>query len=241
MIETLNIIICDDIQSDLNHLLEIIHSCSYKTNCITFTSGEQLVAAYQPLKYDLLLTDIYMDGMNGIEAVSKIRKIDKNIPVAFVTSSLDFALESYRLSALKYIEKPYKKEDVEEILRLAMLQKQNIPSLQLQKNGKERKIPFTNILYLEQHSHKLIVHLLDGSNEEFYEKLSNILEHLSSQSFYNCHKSYAVNLNYVQNINSEVRCFVMENNDNVPIRRESFVQAKKTLASFLFKKTRKIA
>ena len=231
MIETLNIIISDDIQSKLNHLLEIIHSCSYKTNCITFTSGEQLVAAYQPLKYDLLLTDIYMDGMNGIEAVSKIRKIDKNIPIAFVTSSLDFALESYRLFALKYIEKPYKKEDVEEILRLAMLQK----------NGKDRRIPFSQILYLEQHSHKLTVHLLDGSSEEFYEKLSNILEQLKDQPFYNCHKSYAVNLNYVQNINSEVRCFVMENNDNVPIRRESFVQAKKTLASFLFKKTRKIA
>lgn len=240
MSDILNILICEDMKSDQEHLLELIHKSNYETDCTMFSCGEDLVAAFKPHKYDLLLTDIYMEGMTGIEAVTKIRELDKDIPVAFVTSSLDHALESYRLSALKYIEKPYKKSAIEDILHLALLEKKSIPSLIIQKNGKDKNIPFNDISYLEQHSHKLIVHFFDGTTEEFYEKLSNILVQLDGQNFINCHKSFAVHLPFVRSIDSDVRCFVMDDNSNVPIRRESFVQAKKTLANFLFEKTRNI-
>lgn len=238
MQQPLDIIICEDMEEDRTALLHMIESCNIPVNCTFFTNGEDLVKSYTPQKYDLILSDIYMSGMTGIDAITEIRKIDKSVPVAFVTSSLDFALESYRLSALKYIEKPFKKENVEDILHLALLEKSSIPSLNIQKNGKERNIPFRDILYFEQHSHKLIVHFEDGSTEEFYEKLSNILPQLSDQPFFNGHKSFCVNLTYVRYIDSEVKCFVMQDNSNVPIRRESFVQAKNTLAEYLFNTTR---
>ena len=240
MQQPLDIIICEDMEEDRTALLKMIQSCNIPTNCTIFTNGEDLVKSFVPQMCDLILSDIYMSGMTGIDAISEIRKIDKTVPVAFVTSSLDFALESYRLSALKYIEKPFKKESVEEILRLALLEKSSIPSLNIQKNGKERKIPFRDILYFEQHSHKLLVHFENGNVEEFYEKLSNILSQLSNQPFFNCHKSFCVNLTFVRYIDSDVKCFVMQDNSNVPIRRESFVQAKNTLAEYLFNSTRQL-
>ena len=238
MQQPLNILICEDVKEDLQNLLEAIKACPILTNCTVFSNGEDLIRAYTPQKYDLILSDIYMSKMNGIETIQKIRQIDKNIPVAFVTSSVEFALESYRLSALKYIEKPFQKEAVQDILQLALLQKLAQPSLKLQKNGKENSITFSSILYFEQHSHKLTIHYTNHSSEEFYEKLSNILSQLPEKHFFHCHKSYCVNLAYVRHIDSEVKCFVMEDMTNVPIRRESFVLAKSALANYLFESTR---
>ena len=225
-------------EDDRQNLLAAIQACDIPTNCTVFTNGEDLVKSYIPQKYDLILSDIFMSNMSGIDTIREIRKKDKLIPVAFVTSSLDFALESYRLSALKYIEKPFQKEAVEEILNLALLQRLARPSLKIQKSGKEQLILLSSILYLEQHSHKLTIHYADGSSEEFYEKLSSLLPQLPEDTFFNGHKSYCVNLSFVRHIDSEVKCFVMENMDNVPIRRESFVQAKAALANYLFDNTR---
>lgn len=238
MQQPLNILICEDVEEDRQNLLKTIQSCDIPTNCTVYTNGEDLLRAYIPQRYDLILSDIFMSNMSGIETIKNIRQIDKTIPVAFVTSSLDFALESYRLSALKYIEKPFKKEAVQEILNLALLQKMARPSLKIQKNGKEKLVLFTSILYFEQHSHKLTIHFNDGSSEEFYEKLSALLPQLPEQTFFNCHKSYCVNLSYVRHIDSDVKCFVMEDMTNVPIRRESFAQAKTALANYLFENTR---
>lgn len=84
-----------------------------------FDSAEALLAVWEPHTFDLLLMDIYMDGMTGVEAVKLLRDRGEELPVAFITSSIDHALDSYRLSALKYIKKPVSPKDVAEILELA--------------------------------------------------------------------------------------------------------------------------
>ena len=56
-------------------------------HCTQFGSSEELLEAFRPGKFDLLLMDIYMDGMTGVEAVQKIREMDDAIPIAFTTTS----------------------------------------------------------------------------------------------------------------------------------------------------------
>ena len=239
--EPLKIAICEDTHSEEEKLLAILNKSDIPTSSTVFTSGEALLKAYEPQAFDLLLMDIYMGGITGVETVSKIREIDEDIPVAFITTSTDHTLESYRLSALKYIEKPFKQKDVEEILTLAQLKKSNVPALIIKRNGIAEKIPFSQILYLEQQTHQVNVYLKNKDTVKIYEKLSVLLPQLEEQNFFSPHKSFSVNISFVRFIDMELKCFVMQNNKNVPIRRESMAKAKKALENFLFNKTRGIS
>ena len=238
MEDILKIAICEDTSSDADKLIQLLNSSPYSIQCRLFTSAEAFLEIYRPQMFDLLLTDIYMGGITGIEAVSRIREIDENLPVAFITTSTDHTLESYRLSALKYIEKPFRQKDIDDIVKLAKLEQESAPSLVLMQNGKETRIRFCRILYAEQQMHQLKL-ILQGGEEAFvYAKLSALLPQFDGQGFFCPHKSYVVNLAFVREIDAELKCFVMQDSSNIPIRRESMSKAKKALADYLFHRTR---
>ena len=178
--------------------------------------------------------------LTGIDTIRLIRKKDKDIPVAFVTTSKDYALESYRLSAMKYIEKPYSKESIEDILHLAVLKKNDAPALFVQRNGIVERVPLANILYMEQQMHKVLIYLKSKNTLEIYGKLSELEKQLPENLFFILHKSFAVNLSFVRFINMEIKCFVMENNTNVPIKRELLTKSKKALEDYLYERTRRL-
>lgn len=69
--EPLNLAICDDLPEEREKLLALLEQAPIATNCTQFGSSEELLEAFLPGKFDLLLMDIYMDGMTGVEAVQK--------------------------------------------------------------------------------------------------------------------------------------------------------------------------
>lgn len=241
MAELLKIAICEDEREQRDKLLRLLDESDIKNKAYVFESGEKLLEVFEKGKFDLILMDIYMNSsITGVEAVRLIRERDKDIPVAFVTTSKDHALESYRLSALKYIEKPYDKESIEDILHLSLLKKNDVPSLLVQRKGITERLPFANILYMEQQMHKVLIYLRDGDVFEVYGKLSELISPLPVGLFFSPHKSFAVNLSFVRFIDMEIRCFVMENNKNVPIKRELLRDAKKALCDYLYERTRRL-
>ena len=233
----LRIAICEDSREDEEKLLNVLKNCSVSNEPQVFRNGESLLESYRPGQYDLLLSDIYMDGITGVDTVTEIRRRDLEIPVAFITSSREFALESYRLSALKYIEKPFQQKDIEEILILARMKRDSAPSLFFQQNGREVGVKISGICYFEQKVHQLNV-VSQDSCLSVYERLAVILPQLEKAGFYSPHKSYAVNLDHVMRVDTEYRCFVMSNGANVPIRRESLKKAQVAFEEHLFRKTR---
>ena len=230
----LNIAICEDTKEEEDTLVSILNKSSIPNTFTVFHSGEELLDIYTPHKYDLLLMDIYMSGINGIDTVKKIREQDENVPVAFVTTSTDFTLESYRLSALKYIEKPYKEKDVNDILNLALMEKNNVPCITASKNGKDFDIRISDIMYLEINSRKLNIYINGSETVQVYKKLNDYTPELEEKGFFSPHKSYCVNLNYVKYIDDELRCFIMTDGNAIPIKRESYKKAKDAFESNLF-------
>lgn len=239
MKDILRIAVCEDEKQESDRLLALLGESDIKNTCSVFESGEKLLGVFESGKFDLILMDIYMKGsITGIETVRKIREIDREIPVAFVTTSRDYALESYRLSAMKYIEKPCDKESIEDMLSFALLKKGDVPSLIVQKSGEQKKIPFSRILYIEQQIHKLLISIKDDKVFEVYGKLSDIEKQLPENLFFVPHKSFAVNISFVRYINTDLKCFVMENNVNIPIKRELLSKSKKALEDYLYDRTR---
>ena len=239
MSDILKIAVCEDETEQRNRLLALLDESNIKNIYNVFEHGENLLNVFEPGKYDLILMDIYMDSeLTGVEVIRLIRKKDKNIPVAFVTTSKEHTLESYRLSAIKYIEKPYSKESIEDTLYLALLKKQDVPSLLVQKNRSIQKIPFADIIYIEQQVHKIFICLNNTEDVYIYGKLSDLNEQLPEEQFFIPHKSFVVNLSFVRYIDTELKCFAMGNHTNVPIRRELLTKAKNTLENYLFDSTR---
>ena len=236
--EPLRLAICDDLPEEREALLALLEQAPIATVCAQFASSEELLEAFRPGGFDLLLMDIYMDGMTGVEAVRKIREMDETIPIAFTTTSTEHTLESYRLSVLKYLEKPVRQKDINDLLRLVKLQRDSIPRLTIHQNGTVQKLPLSELLYLEQKGHHVMISRKDGSIVQLYGKLSDLLPQLEGQPFFCPHKSYCVNLAFVRGINEEYQSYELADGNQVPISRANRSKARRAYEDFLFARTR---
>ncbi|HCT64951.1 MAG TPA: DNA-binding response regulator, partial [Lachnospiraceae bacterium] len=113
----------------LNHLLQIkqivekfkaSHSSRFNIKCDTFSSSLDLLMAMENgLSYDLLILDVVMPLMTGIEVATEIRKKNNISKIVFLTSSREFAVDSYKVNAFYYLLKPIRKEGLIPILEKA--------------------------------------------------------------------------------------------------------------------------
>ena len=236
--EQLVIAICDDLPEEREKLVSLLEHSSIPAVYSQFESSEELLQVFRPGKFDLLLMDIYMDGITGVEAVGKIREMDETIPIAFTTTSTEHTLESYRLSVLKYLEKPVRQKEVNDLLQLAQQQKDSVPRLTVRQDGGEQAIPLAQLLYLEQRAHHVLLFLEDGSVLKRYGKLSDLLPQLEGQPFSCPHKSYCVHLAFVRGINEAYQCYEMTDGKKVPISRPNRAKARRAWEDFLFARTR---
>lgn len=230
----LNIALCEDHAEEQNRLISAIESCGIETRITCFSSGEDLLKDYSMGDFDLIFMDIYMKTLTGIDTIKEIRALGDMVPVAFTTSSTDHTLESYRLEALKYIEKPISEKPVHDLIRWVIAKKNHVPHVLIQTQKKMLSIAYESILYIEQKSHKLILYLKDQDPLIIQGKLDAMEMHLNDERFLRCHKSYLVNLEGVINLEKDLRIFKMKNGNNVHIRRESLSASKKAFESYLF-------
>ena len=225
--EPLRLAICDDLPEEREALLALLEQAPIATVCAQFASSEELLEAFRPGGFELLLMDIYMDGMTGVEAVRKIREMDETIPIAFTTTSTEHTLE-----------KPVRQKDINDLLHLVKLQRDSAPRLAIRQNGETQKIPLSELFYLEQKAHHVFLYRRDGGTLQLYGKLSDLLPQLEGQPFFCPHKSYCVNLAFVRGINEEYQCYEMADEKNVPISRSNRSKAKRAYEDFLFARTR---
>ena len=84
---------------------------------------------------------------------------------------------------LKYLEKPVRQKDLNDLLHLVKLQKDSAPRLAIQQNGKTQKLPLSELMVLEQQGHHVVLSLKGGSTIQLYGKLSDLLPQLEGQPF----------------------------------------------------------
>ena len=236
--EPLIIAICDDLEEQRKTMFALWEQVPTPPACTPCGRSEELLEAFRPGRFDLLLVDIYMDGMSGVEAVQRIRAVDETIPIAFTTTSTEHTLESYRLSVLKYLEKPVRQKDLDDLLRLVKLQKESAPRLTIQQNGEAQTILLSELLYLEQRGHHVLLSLKGGNVIRLYGKLPSLLPQLEGQPFFSPHKSYCVNLAFVGGINQEYQCYQMTDGTFIPISRPNRSKARRAYEDFLFARAR---
>lgn len=209
------IYICDDERTSIAALEHLIRKENVPGLVIkSFRSGEELLPALDEQLPDLLILDILMKGMTGIETLRKIREVSNELPVAFCTSSKEYALDGYRLKAVRYLEKPATPEDVHDLIQFIVEEQKKKPMLYIG----EEALDLRDILYMEQKNHNVEIHLSNASTRLWYGKLDSLQPYLTD-SFVRCHKSFIVNLQYVIGFDRELSVFTMKNGDMAYIRR----------------------
>lgn len=103
--------ICDDERCFIERARHLVEEWAKKHNIFVsiyeFTNGDDLICAHQKNCMDLIILDVIMPLFNGIDAAKELRIHDQNVPVIFLTSSREYAVDSYDVHAFYYLMKPY--------------------------------------------------------------------------------------------------------------------------------------
>jgi DNA-binding LytR/AlgR family response regulator len=201
-------------------------------NIQTFCSGKELIDSKS--KFDIILLDIKMDALNGIETAKKLRENNCSSILIFITSAPEYVYYAFDVEAFHYILKPIDNTKLTDILCNAInkvLQSKN-EFIIIQANRQNIKIELSEIIYFEITGRVIKAH----SNEaiyEFYEKLSVLEQKLPNDEFFRCHKSYLINLSYVTSF--EKNEITLNNTEKIPLSKLRYDVFSKIFLTFIKK------
>lgn len=233
----MHIAVCDDNFDELSRIASLLEDyCRTREGSITYESFHSAMELLETIKvrpFDLLLLDILMPGITGIEAARELRRSDSNIPIIFLTSSREYAVESYRVSAEDYIMKPAQKDEIFPILDRQLVRlTQEDAYLTLKTGNGIVKLPFSQIVYVEVINRSVQFILTDGEIRKAYGYLTDYeTDLLSDHHFYKPHRSYVVNLSHVTELNK--KGFTTKDGKTVPVARDTFPKAKAAYMKYL--------
>jgi len=239
----LRIAICDDSIPDLSNMVSIVNDYKiirrnkYEIECIAFHNAMDLIAAMESgQQYDLVLLDVLMPFMTGIEAAKKIRQLGQEVKIIFSTSSTEFAVESYSVDAYYYAIKPIWKEKLN-ILLDKVLSEIDISagSSILVKNRDGITRIYTNRLeFAEVIGRTIFYHITDGSVIEAVGSMVELEEELLSHlCFIKPHRSYVINMEHIDTLRQ--REIKMRSQALVPTAKANYNMVKAAYITFAFK------
>ena len=238
----LKIAVCDDNQEDLSNIVSILNDYTAvkadhpTVTCTPFRSGVDLLSAMERGQtFELVFLDIIMPLTTGMDAANEIRQFNKEVKIVFVTSSSEYAVESYSVNAYSYILKPVAKTALYSILDRVMSEHEDKSEtwfLVKSKMGLVR-IYFSKLEYAEVIGRTIIYHIIDGSSLEAPGTMTGLEQLLLDKNgFIKPHRSYIINMAYIDTLNQ--RQVTMRSKAVVPVPKTNIRTIKSAYLSFAF-------
>lgn len=236
----IKIAFCDDEMEVLHQMNELLDRYQVERNeDITYAAFqspfELLTEIEKGIRPDILFLDVVMPGQNGMDVAKEIRQYDTNMKIIFLTSSPEFAVESYTVGAYFYQLKPIWEESFFRLMDsvLSECEKKKKNSLILRSKDGITRIDLQQLEYCEVLGRKLLFHLEDGAVLESAGSLDDLAGQLMQYSnFFRPHRSFLVNMEYIQNISS--RSIKMVNDAVIPIPHGKCSEIKNTYMEYAF-------
>ena len=233
----MNIAIVDDdprmsskLQADLSDLL------GEDADTACFPSGEAFLASYKPGTFDLIILDIFMEEITGMDAARKIREQDQTVRIVFSTSSNDFASESYEVNACYYLKKPFGKDQLRAMLdRLNLEEMERMRTIKLPDGS---RVILRRILYADFASHRVTLHCKDGENRLLASPFSEVEALLCAYPcFISPFKGIIVNFHEVESLSTDT--IRLSDGSHIPISRRKSKEVLEAYSNFRFDSMRR--
>ncbi|MEG0570521.1 MAG: LytTR family DNA-binding domain-containing protein [Oscillospiraceae bacterium] len=199
----IRIAICDDYKKSIDDTKQMLTSWSEESKIEVqiscYENGDDLIAKIVSNRFDIIFLDIVMPMLNGIDTAKELRTIDKTVKIIFLTSSPEFALESYSVKAMDYCLKPVVYEQIKAVMdECSLLLMKEPKNLTLKTVGGYQKIYIRDIEYIEAQNKRVFFFLRSNKSIEVVEPLYTFENKLSAEDgYFKCHRSYLV---YIPNV-----------------------------------------
>ena len=224
----INIAVVDDRRHDTEKLQRAIHKWFSENhyhdhtlkNITCFSNGEAVLRDFMPGKFNIVFMDIIMDGMNGIETSKKLRELDPQLIIIFITTSSEYAFETFPVHPFDYIMKPFQCERIYQVLSEAIrvIDAQD-PIITVRVSRSVYKIRQRSISAVIANDHTVEIVMSNGNSHlcsmafrEFEDMLRD------SANFLECNRGVIINMDYVLSLNIEKNTINMKDGMNFPIR-----------------------
>lgn len=258
----MRIAVCDDEEAQRRLIIKYLHEWqsgqqllygqqpapreAFHLECLQFESAEQFLFYWEDdRKFDLLILDIEMDGICGMELAARIRTQDEEIPILFITGYEKYMAQGYEVSAIQYLLKPLNNEKLFQVLERLQKGKRQEEKLVFQTEEAALVLVPSDIWYVEADRHYCILHAMPGSR---YGMAARQLEHYrlrhsitevsrmlsgggqsaaqaagspsGCENFVQCHRSILVNLKHISAITRTE--LVMDDGTRLPVSRGAY-------------------
>ena len=228
----LHIAVCDDErpfrESIVKALARYDKENSIDMEITEFASADSLLTSY-PQNVDLILLDIYMPGMDGMDAAKAIREFDPDVCIIFITTMYQRAIEGYKVRAFGFIRKPVSYEEFShelgDAIRNIERAREKEHYITVKSSGRSYRIPVSRISFCEVRGHYVSL-CVDGEVKEYRCPIRELEEQLGGYGFFRCHASYLVAADAIQEIRQAD--ILLKDGNIVPIsqrRRKAFLNS----------------
>ncbi len=238
----MRVAIVDDYKPDREKLHQYVISYfeDLKFNCLStialYSNCESFFLDENTNSFDIVFFDIYMDGISGMDAARILRQNNQQAKIIFITSSLDFAIESYDVEASHYVIKPFKYN------RLRMVMDRVLSKIEIDQRKlslpNSKTLPLRELQYIDCFNHLVCLHLTNGKQINYrmnYVDISHQL--LQFDDFAECYKGTCVNLSEVNFIKDSK--IMMKSGLEIAISRRKLKETRKKYDDLLFSLARK--
>lgn len=227
----IRISLCDDENQITGTLAANLKGIRPDIEVLSYDSGENLLES-KYLYNDIVLLDIEMNGINGIETAIELRKGGYEGMIIFLTSHKEMVFDSFRVKPYNYIVKPIDLNKVNNILNNAINEiiDRKTTHFEAVCNNRTFRIQLEDIYYFECNGRKVDIYSKNGTIT-ILGKMNQIEASLRNKQFFRCHKGYLVNLEHVCEFsNNEI---ILTNNQKVLISRLKINLFKEAFKAFM--------
>ena len=202
----ISVAIVDDELNAFQHIKNMFDKFGEENNIMFeityFADAEQFLYKYNGV--DLVIMDIEMPYIDGISAAKKLRKIDENVALIFVTNIAKFAINGYEVNAIDYLLKPVGYTSFSSLLKKTLrLISKNVEKITVHTVGGQKNVDLMSINYVQITGHYIIYYTNDDKLES-WGTLKDIESILPKNIFVRCNHNTIINIKNIYSINKNV-------------------------------------
>ena len=230
----MRIAVCDDQVQCRAQAVAAIRDCIRSQGVLVddFKDGPSFLRAFKNRPYDLVFLDIEMPEMDGITAARRLRQLSREVPIVFLTSHIEYALEGYEVNALRYLTKPIHPVKLREVLTFVLDQIQQQRVLWVKTDLDEEKVHIRDILYMEAQNQNILICTKTDSYSVRY-NMADYEAQLQEDGFFRIHRGYLVSLRHIKSMGKHE--VTLSDKTVLPVSRNKEKELKEALFQYIRK------